>query len=354
MVHWANADLAHILVTALRAELPRDTENIRFALFFPPVPDPRLADGDPQVRNLRSEYGYVEIVAMRHGRVVYRHPHSLRQLIAPVVRAIVERLEPAEREWGYLINTGRDVFGPSSRPEEGGAFVAPPPGNGPARTPVPPPFRIRLAEEPEFPVWEADERIADPTGKAPHTVLLSPAIARFFDKEMPLSNLVEDGGFLCGLVHRLPADDERDRYLLEIKQVVPAEHSGASLLRFTFTGDSFQAVHRKLDLADSGELLLGWYHTHLFAATNTMGLSQHDVDLHFDIFRRPWQLAGLINITDEGRLLRFYSRVGNAMRECPLWIGDERDGYRLARPVVDRGPADDALSAGEPLSGGAE
>ena len=94
-------------------------------------------------------------------------------------------------------------------------------------------------------------------------------------------------------------------------------------LHLTFTGDSFSAVKRSLREGPSGDRLLGWFHTHLFPATDEMGLSSVDLRLHFSTFTIPWQVAGLINLDGAGRTLRFYVRRGDGMALCPDWTVDE-------------------------------
>ena len=60
------------------------------------------------------------------------------------------------------------------------------------------------------------------------------------------------------------------------------------------------------------------------------GLSTIDIETHFATFRRMGQVAGLINLSGRRRVLRFFGRVNDEMRECPLWSGDERGRYSVA------------------------
>ena len=107
------------------------------------------------------------------------------------------------------------------------------------------------------------------------------------------------------------------------KRQLQAQHTGASLLHFTFTGDSFTAIHQEITRNRPREQLLGWFHSHLFAANGDDGLSSIDYRLHFTTFRQSWQLAGLVNLGHDGdRVLRFYARVGDDMLLCPLQIID--------------------------------
>ena len=90
--------------------------------------------------------------------------------------------------------------------------------------------------------------------------------------------------------------------------MTPAHRSGAGMVHFTFTGESFLAVAQLLEERGQQEELVGWYHTHLFGIDFDMGLSGIDVDLHLATFQRPWQVAALINIRRGRRILRFYGR----------------------------------------------
>jgi hypothetical protein len=93
------------------------------------------------------------------------------------------------------------------------------------------------------------------------------------------------------------------------------------VLELTFTPDSFSSMQRRLQAEGSDVRLVGWYHTHLFAATRSPGLSRVDDELHLTTFRSPWQVAGLVNLDlardPRGRVLRFYVRRPHGMIRCP-------------------------------------
>jgi hypothetical protein len=61
-----------------------------------------------------------------------------------------------------------------------------------------------------------------------------------------------------------------------------------------------------------------------FPATPEFGLSTVDVRLHSSTFRRPWQIAALLNVTPELRVLRVYGPVPDAptegLGELPFWV----------------------------------
>jgi proteasome lid subunit RPN8/RPN11 len=137
---------------------------------------------------------------------------------------------------------------------------------------------------------------------------------------------VEEGGFLIGHRFRDAADAQRD--VVHVTDVIPAESTGASLLHFTFTGESFLLLSNLLASRARDEQILGWYHTHLFAATDAFGLSSIDLRLHASTFRRPWQLAALVNLGHDRQVLRIYRTEGGdgngdeTMSLQPYWVAD--------------------------------
>jgi proteasome lid subunit RPN8/RPN11 len=163
-------------------------------------------------------------------------------------------------------------------------------------------------------------RPAEQDEKVPPVVVAAPAaLVSALVGTFPFSDEIEEGGFLAGRVYR---DRERENgYVVHVTAVIPAERTGASMLNFTFTGESFLRVGEQLAARGAGETLLGWYHTHLFMATSRSGLSSVDVELHRSTFRRPWQVAALVNISEDGRVLRFYHGGGTdeQMTKVPYW-----------------------------------
>ncbi|MCP4363866.1 MAG: hypothetical protein GY800_00985 [Planctomycetes bacterium] len=186
-----------------------------------------------------------------------------------------------------------------------------------------PAFRIRPIP-PEAP---ESARLADFAAVAPdpawgeqagHTdfikVLINPQVEEELLRLRPFSSQAEEGGFLLGQVHE--DLEQPETFILSISAAVAAEQVGASFLHFTFTGDSFERIKQRLSQEHRDSRLLGWYHTHLFPATETIGLSSIDFRLHFTTFRIPWQVAGLLNLDGSGRILRFYVRRRDTMLLC--------------------------------------
>jgi hypothetical protein len=154
-------------------------------------------------------------------------------------------------------------------------------------------------------------------GWCPVRVAVASAVQREFISTKRFSRLVEEGGFLVGHVFR--GTGSEDGFIVKVTAVVTAERSGASRHDFTFTGESFLRIGEQL--ARSGkECLLGWYHTHLWPATDAIGLSSVDIELHRSTFRLPWQVAALVNFAADGRMLRFYCLDGQRMILAPYWV----------------------------------
>jgi hypothetical protein len=183
--------------------------------------------------------------------------------------------------------------------------------------------------EPEAPVRETD---------GPPVVIVIPGdLVASLAQTYPFSDEIEEGGFLAGTVYR--DADRPGGYLVHVTAALPAERTGASMINFTFTGESFLRVSQQLDNRSNNEKLLGWYHTHLFAATSRLGLSSVDVELHRSTFRRPWQVAGLVNIARNRRVLRFYHGEDDQMVPVRYWVVPARGAAQV--------PATEAMASSD-------
>jgi hypothetical protein len=328
-------------VPVVRRSLERlygwDLKGMSLKIAVVGVPSEAILTGTPIVENLMPDFGFTYVTVSREGHVIYQHPHPLDDIVTLVLQDELRRQHPEESLWGFRL----DLPGmpPLSRrrptPSVQGAFVVRPYAEGEKAR-----FQIRrVEEEPPLPLRLADHGIrpSDLEGQAPVKVVLPSALERDLLVARPLSHEVEEGGFLIG---RAFLDADRDgAYIVEISDALAARYTGASLLHFTFTGDSFAEVKQSLRSRDRGERIVGWYHTHLFTATEAMGLSSIDLTLHFNTFRVPWQLAGLINIDFEtrARVLRFYIREGNRMTLCPYWATDVLPSGREGATAVEAG-----------------
>jgi JAB N-terminal domain len=325
--------LAPLLREALEPVLGRNLAGAKFLLQLSAVDDSELVTGRPSMINLRSSHGYGTVTIFETGRVIYQHPHALAEIVALPLQQLLAARFPEIGHWGFgLVGPGledlsRDRPTPvvpgsvpitASRQRRQAAHVEEVPD------PEPPPATLG-----ELGVLTPQEPLAGPTARpddsAPPVAMVLRPTAYAALVERSFSDEVEEGGFVIGHHHR--DADHSGRYLLEVTAVVRAESTGASLLRFTFTGESFLQLGNLLARRGGHEEILGWYHTHLFAATPEFGLSTIDVRLHTSTFRRPWQVAALVNLEADRRVLRWYgSEPGGTLAEIPYWLAE--DGTR--------------------------
>ncbi|MGP4045112.1 JAB N-terminal domain-containing protein [Streptomyces sp. 2A115] len=311
--------LLPLLRSVLQPMVGQSLEGATIELSFLPLTDRTPVRGTPSVINLRGSHGYVRVRIVRGDTVLYQHPHALREIVGrPLQELLGERL-PEETHWGFGIR------GPGL---EKAALVRPKPVvanrveitvGGPRRGL----FGIEEVPDPEPPVASLQELgITEPTAQAlsePVVVVLHAGIHQALSSTRPFSREVEEGGFLAGHVHR--NREHPDGHVVEVTGAIPAERTGASLLHFTFTGESYLRIGESLAARARGESLVGWYHTHLFPATSRFGLSSADVDLHTTTFQRPWQVAALVNIDRASRVVRLYRRDGtDTMTAVPYWV----------------------------------
>lgn len=320
--------------------------QIHLQLEEPADHDPYL--GPPELHNLAPWLGHCSLRVTHHGKTVLEDRLPVTELIGPVLAPELLQLEPDEALWGFRLRERRLLafvlttknltgqFAGDERPDpeiEGSVEV----DLGERRHQ---PFTLTpLAGADAEQVKPEDLGLSqDQLGKL--NILMSAETRDQFLKRMPLTDRMEEGGFLLGRVTK--AGD--DAHLIEITHVTPAHRSGAGLVHFTFTGESFLAVAQLIEERGQGEDLVGWYHTHLLGVDLGMGLSSIDVDLHLATFQRPWQVAALINIRRGGRILRFYGRGEDGLKEYDQWISDDSGRYRPAARTLD-GDRDDWCDA---------
>ncbi len=306
--------LVPLLCDFFRDVIGPDQDGIRFELTFLPVEDPNELDGEPSIANLRGSHGYVEVLIHRDGDLVYRHPHPVRELIGRQLRTLLSERDPSVSHWGFGIRGAGLEDLPLVRPApEATHEIDVSAARRRSRL-----FNLEAIPDPEFPERAISEfaATAAAAGHVPGLqVVLSAPLARSFTSARSFSAEVEEGGFIAGHVFR--DSEHAGGHIVQITAVIPAQRTGASMFHFTFTGDSFMRISEQIAVRGFGEQLLGWYHTHLFQASDGLGLSSVDVDLHRWTFRRPWQVAALVNITETNRRLRFYWMDGEIMADAP-------------------------------------
>lgn len=291
----------------------------QFELIFLRVADAAELPGVPAVVNLRASHGWVQVTIYQDHRLVYRHPHSVLEIIGRQLQEVLRAEFPDETHWGYGVRApgleGLELVRPAPHaPHQVGISL----GRRRARR-----FEVAEIPEPEPPVATLRDLGVDTDTVDPGTplgVVVDLATFTGLTRDTPFSTEVEEGGFLAGTVYRTPGDP--GSLLVDLTAAIPAERTGASMMHFTFTGESFLRIGRRLDTEDGALQLVGWYHTHLFPATDTLGLSSIDVELHTSTFRKSAQIAGLVNIEAERRVLRFYRSDGKRMVQAPFWVAD--------------------------------
>lgn len=337
--------LAPLLKALFERILGMSLESAQFRLLFLPVKVNAVLDGNPVMVNLRNGHGYVQVRIVKDGVTLYQHPHSVTEIIALPLQRLLARREPEEHHWGFDVVGLELGLSPLVRPHPEVAMTMDLAGRSPAarmfhveevEAPEPAPatladLGVRECQDPadeEADDNEPTQDIEEITGPeatkgapddAPVGVVLSRAAYKTL-RSMRLSGEVEEGGFLLG--HVFSNQDELGHYLVSITEVMKAERTGASMLHFTFTGDSFTRVSETITQRERNEELVGWYHSHLFPATDEVGLSSIDIDLHAATFQQPWQLAGLINLTDNERVIRFYADDDGEITQMPFWVSE--------------------------------
>jgi hypothetical protein len=147
-------------------------------------------------------------------------------------------------------------------------------------------------------------------------LILQPAARQALAQTLQVSTAIEVGGYLVGQVYRQA--EAPDTLLVDVRQVLAAESTRASAALLLFTGESWSALRRRLAGDLAGLRLLGWWHTHLFPASDDFGLSGLDETLHRQFFTSPWHFAALLNVSPEqGRVLRcFQPDQYGVLSEC--------------------------------------
>jgi proteasome lid subunit RPN8/RPN11 len=153
-------------------------------------------------------------------------------------------------------------------------------------------------------------------------VFLAPDVLETLLRTRAFSRDVEEGGFLFGRAHR--DADAPERWIVVITEALRAEHVSGSREELVFSAESFAAARRLASEREPRVEILGWYHTHLAAEGEDEGLSVVDRDLHFTTFRRPWQVAALVNVDPardpEGRRVSVHARRGDFLVRCAVEV----------------------------------
>ena len=96
----------------------------------------------------------------------------------------------------------------------------------------------------------------------------------------------EVGGLLLGGLHW-----DQSEYI-EIRQFAPAFDARSQAASLTFTHQTWARLTRDVDAQFSGEVILGWHHTH---PNLGVFLSTYDRFIHRHFFSEPWQVALVVD-----------------------------------------------------------
>jgi hypothetical protein len=161
-------------------------------------------------------------------------------------------------------------------------------------------------------------------------VLMHAGVYRQLKEHLELDSANEEGGYLLGQPYRQPgsAEDEEGeafRWWIEITDLIQGEGTWGTPAMLLFTGDTWSAVSRRLDRDYADKKLVAWFHTHVFAPSESFGLSGMDQDLHRRHLGKPWQVAVLVNIDSDGeRTVRCFQRGPEGdLFECPFEVIEE-------------------------------
>lgn len=219
-----------------------------------------------------------------------------------------------------------DVF-PDDAYEAEGVFRLPP------RQDSEPRILFRPVPEPPLQVSDAarfgPSRVHGKGGARRGRTVLPDHVFTDLHQRLPLRRDIEEGGYVLGNVFRQQGSPEAEgdpdfRWLVEVTDLVMAESTIGSPVQLLFTGDTWSKLSRRRDRDYAGRRLVGWFHTHLFPADDTFGLSQHDHDLHAWYMPRPWHVALLLNLERDGRrAVRCYQRDADGeLAEAPFEVLD--------------------------------
>jgi hypothetical protein len=156
----------------------------------------------------------------------------------------------------------------------------------------------------------------------------------------------ETGGILIGHMHR---DATMPEIAVVITAQIPARFTESKPTKLTFTAETWTAVRAALDLRRSGELMLGWWHSHpSFAFCNAECpaerrrecalqkpfLSGDDVLLHRAVFPRGNHVALLANNADAGLGFALFGWRGGTVQRRGFRVLDARRDRTAAAPTL--------------------
>ena len=92
------------------------------------------------------------------------------------------------------------------------------------------------------------------------------------------------GGVLLGNAYK----DAEGKTFIVINDIVIANFTKANLSRLTFTHDTWENIHKKIDQNHKDKIILGWFHSH---PGHTVFLSSYDKFIHENYFNIGFMVA---------------------------------------------------------------
>jgi proteasome lid subunit RPN8/RPN11 len=199
----------------------------------------------------------------------------------------------------------------------------------PADLPAQPDEDISLESEP------AGQSVGGSTHLA--AVLLSRPAAQTIWQHALSDTSREVGGVLVGRLLCAAGCD-----VVAVEHALPARHAEAGSTFVKFTHEAWEEWHALLDTQFAGRCIVGWYHSHPGFG---VFLSDHDLFIHENFFRQPWQVA-VVSDPVRGEMGYFGWRAG---RVVPLPEEAIYQAVEPARVALQPGPPQ-AAAAPRPTS----
>ncbi len=137
----------------------------------------------------------------------------------------------------------------------------------------------------------------------------------------------ELGGFLIGCV------SDAGAARIEVRHFLPAVDARSRVASLTFTHETWAQLHREMEARFSGQILVGWHHTHPDLG---VFLSGYDLFIHRHFFPHRWQVALVLDPVRHE--FSFFQWRGDDVADCGfICVADQ--GPARGGPSVPAGPA---------------
>lgn len=145
-------------------------------------------------------------------------------------------------------------------------------------------------------------------------------------REVARSSVREErGGMLVGNAYG--DADLSNGYLVEVRHQIHAENAQGSHVHLRYTVEDWQRQTSLLQERYPGQVIVGWYHSHLIKMPQTTAegvtieselfFSKDDLFIHSQFFREPWHIAIVLN--PQGEQVIYYWRDGHIATAPGYW-----------------------------------